>query len=297
MQSRFHNYSFGNTLLIQLQTHGQATRVAGFHAWRKFGRHVRKGEKAIWILAPMTRKVRDDEHRDHDHAEGARVLLGFKPVTVFDLAQTDGEPLPEIATRLQGDDPLGVYGDLERVADAMGYRVEDADFDGGKNGDCNFANKRIRVRAGNAPAQRVKTLAHELAHALLHEGFTDRALAELEAESVAYIVCASQGIESDDYSFGYVAGRSGNHEPLTESGVRQLIRDAGLRAGLRRSIKPQVLRHSWITEILRQGMPPLQLSLVAGCALQVVQDHYEHLNQDDAYESMIKALTARDARR
>jgi antirestriction protein ArdC len=223
-QSRFHKYSFGNTLLILLQTQGQATRVAGFHAWRKLGRHVRKGEKAIWILAPMTRKVCDDEHHDQERAEGARVLMGFKPVTVFDLAQTDGEPLPEIATRLQGDDPLGVYGDLERVAESIGFSVEDADFDGGKNGDCNFAENRIRVRAGNAPAQRVKTLAHEIAHALLHEGFTDRALAELEAESVAYVVCASEGIESDDYSFGYVAGWSGGGDEAIAA-----IRTAGGR--------------------------------------------------------------------
>ncbi len=224
MQSRFHHYSFGNTLLILLQTGGEATRVAGFHAWRKLGRHVRKGEKAIWILAPMTRKVRDDEHHDQDPTEGVRVLMGFKPVTVFDLAQTDGEPLPEIATRLQGDDPVGAYGGLERVAQSLGYSIEDADFDGGKNGDCNFAEKRIRVRAGNAPAQRVKTLAHELAHALLHEGFTDRALAELEAESVAFIVCASQGIESGGYTFGYVVGWSGGGEEALAA-----IRTAGGR--------------------------------------------------------------------
>jgi site-specific recombinase XerD len=102
---------------------------------------------------------------------------------------------------------------------------------------------------------------------------------------------------SDRLFLGLRRGRSGSHEPLTESGLRQLVRDAGLRAGLRRSINPHLLRHSWITEMLRQGMPPLQLSLVAGCSLQVIQDHYEHLSQDDAYESMVKALTARDCRR
>lgn len=91
-------------------------------------------------------------------------------------------------------------------------------------------------------------------------------------------------------------GPSGEYDPLAESGIRQMIRDAGLRAALRRPVNPHLLRHSWITEMLRQGMDPVQLSLIAGCSIQVIQDHYEHLTQDDAYESMLKALTARDAR-
>jgi antirestriction protein ArdC len=208
MQSRFHQYSFNNAILILLQTEGRATRVAGFHAWRKLGRNVRKGEKGIRILAPMTRKVRDDDETPDPDA-GARVLLGFKAVPVFDIAQTDGEPLPEIASRLQGDDPQGAYAGLTEVAQSIGFSVEDADFSDERNGDCSFAEHRIRVRAGNAPAQRVKTLAHELAHALLHENHDDRALAELEAESVAFVVCAFLGVQSDNYTFGYVASWAG----------------------------------------------------------------------------------------
>jgi integrase/recombinase XerD len=102
---------------------------------------------------------------------------------------------------------------------------------------------------------------------------------------------------SDRLFLGLRRGRSGDYEPLTESGIRQVIRDAGLRAGLRRSVNPHLLRHSWMTEMLRQGMDPLQLSMIAGCSLKVIQEHYEHLTQDDAYESMMKALAARDSRR
>lgn len=207
VQSQFHQYSFNNTLLIQLQC-STASRVAGFQAWRKLGRNVRKGEKGIWILAPMTRKVSNDDDAVVD--DKARVLMGFKPVPVFDIAQTDGEPLPEsCCTLLDGDDVTGMYGQLVAVAQSIGYSVEDAEFTDSRNGDCTFSERRIRVRSENAPLQRVKTLAHELAHAMLHEHSTDRALAELEAESVAYVVCANIGVNSDEYSFGYVANWSG----------------------------------------------------------------------------------------
>ncbi len=205
VQSQFHQYSFNNTLLILLQR-PTASRVAGFHAWRKLGRNVRKGERGIWILAPVTRKVRDDAIVD----EKPRVVMGFRPVPVFDIAQTDGEQLPEsCCTLLDGDDVSGVYGRLLGVAQSIGYSVEDAEFTDSRNGDCIFSERRIRVRTDNAPVQRVKTLAHELTHAMLHEHSTDRALAELEAESVAFIVCANVGINSDDYTFGYVANWAG----------------------------------------------------------------------------------------
>jgi integrase/recombinase XerD len=101
--------------------------------------------------------------------------------------------------------------------------------------------------------------------------------------------------QSDHIFVGLRRGRSGDYEPLEESGVRQLIRNAGLRARLGRPVNPHLLRHTWITEMLRQGMEPIHLSIIAGCSLKVIQDHYEHLNQDDAYESMLKALTSRDS--
>jgi antirestriction protein ArdC len=192
--------------------------VAGFATWKRLGRSVRKGERAIWILAPMVgRRIRtaDDEER--------RPIIGFRPVAVFDVAQTEGDDLPRVCSNLEGDDPEACYALLEDRARAFGYGVELTELPGGTNGDCSFARRRIRVEVRNHPAQRVKTLAHELAHALLHEDGVDRALAELEAESTAYVVCGSLGLDSGDYSFGYVACWAGGGaeavERITASGA------------------------------------------------------------------------------
>lgn len=198
-QGRFHRYSFNNALLIGAQD-PEATRVAGFATWKRLGRSVRKGERAIWILAPMVgRPVRDGD------GDERRPVYGFRPVAVFDVTQTEGASLPEVCRNLEDDDPGAWFDALCDRADALGYTVEVTELPGGTNGDCAHGSRRIRVEARNRPAQQVKTLAHELAHALLHEGAVDRALAELEAESTAYVVCRTLGIDSGGYSFGYVA--------------------------------------------------------------------------------------------
>jgi len=225
MQSRFHKYSFGNTLLILAQC-PDATRVAGYNAWRQFDRFVRKGEKGIWILAPMVYKTNADEMSEED--DSSKVIRGFKPVPVFDVSQTDGRDLPEICTRLTGDQPGDAYNHLLSVAHGLGFTVQEDYLDGGVNGDCNHAQKRIRVEVRNDERQQVKTLAHELGHAVLHEpgeGRPDsRPLLELEAESVAYVVCQNLGIETADYSFGYVA---------TWAGASDAARDAIKASGSR----------------------------------------------------------------
>ena len=207
-QSRFHHYSFRNTLLIMIQR-PEAKQVAGFRAWQLLGRQVRKGEKAIWILAPVTRKVNEDNGSDGDAHDKTRVLCGFRPAYVFDIAQTDGEPLPEVCSLLDGDDVAGVYERLVAVAHSIGFTVEDAVFDDSRNGDCTHDLHRIRVASERSAVQRIKTLAHEIAHAMLHGEPHERARAEMEAESVAYVVCANLGITTDDYSFGYVATWAG----------------------------------------------------------------------------------------
>ena len=217
LQSRFHRYSFNNVLLIAAQCH-EASQVAGFNAWRKMNRFVRKGEKAIWILAPMVYK--NAEAEDGEKTESSeRTIRGFKWVPVFDVAQTDGEDLPAICNRLDGDDPAGHYATLVRMARSIGFTVENHEFDGSTNGDCSHSEHRIRVETRNSPAQRVKTLAHEIAHALLHEQFDSRALAELEAESTAYVVTSALGIDSSDYSFGYVATWAGGGDQAI-SGIK-----------------------------------------------------------------------------
>ena len=207
VQSRFHRYSFQNTLLIHLQR-PDATNVAGFNTWRRMGRMVRKGEKGIAILAPVVRRTRVE---DEDGEQ--RVIVGspsaFKIAHVFDLAQTDGRELPASPVhRLEGDDTDRAFLQLMKVAAGIGFSVEFAEFSDDRNGDCTPDEKRIRVRQGLAPAQCVKTLAHELAHAILHSESdcnTERSLKELEAESTAYVVCAAIGLDTGSYTFGYVA--------------------------------------------------------------------------------------------
>ena len=204
--SRFYSYSSNNVMLIAQQAH-EATRVAGFNAWKSHGRFVRKEEKAIWILAPMVYK-QTDEKTDEEQ----KVIRGFKSVPVFDIASTDGEDLPTVCHSLSGDDPAGIFARLIEFATSIGFTVEDAGLPGGVNGNCTQELHRIRVEITNSPAQRVKTLAHEIGHALLHEQFDNRALAELEAESTAYVICQALGLDTSDYSFGYVVGWAGDGE-------------------------------------------------------------------------------------
>jgi hypothetical protein len=257
VQGRFHRYSFGNALLIGAQC-PEATRVAGFTAWRRLGRSVRRGERAIWILAPVVGRRRaardgaDGDGADGDGADGdgadrdgagrggagrggagrggagtvgagsraadraesgdVRRLVGFRPVPVFDISQTDGDDLPEVCRAVAGDDPAGWFDALSGCAAGLGYSVLRAELPGAVNGDCTFATRTIRVERRNGPAQQVKTLAHELAHALLHEGTADRSLAELEAESTAFVVCRVLGLDTSEYSFGYVACWAGGGE-------------------------------------------------------------------------------------
>jgi hypothetical protein len=205
-QSRSRQYSFGNVILIVSQC-PEATNVAGFRTWTRLGRHVQKGQRAIWILAPMITLKGSVGPSDDD-----REICGFKYVPVFDISQTDGEDVPEVCSRLAGDDPGACFSRLVGAAQALDYTVEDAELAPGTNGLCSFHARRIEVEVRNSPAQRVKTLAHEIAHAVMHEGHQDRSLAELEAESTAYVVCQQFGLDSGAYSFGYVATWAGGGE-------------------------------------------------------------------------------------
>lgn len=224
VQRRFHHYSWGNCLLISLQR-PDATYVAGYRRWQQLKRQVRKGEKGIAILAPIVNRVPRSADRDDDAVEGEDVLhvvRAFRTAFVFDVTQTDGEPLPQIAQRLLGEDPADAFYKLQAVAGALDFSVEVTPLGDSLNGDCHHGLRRIRVNADVSPKQGVKTLAHEIAHALLH-GPSDvaadmpRALKELEAESVAYVVCSDLGIDSGEYSFGYVAGWAGGGDAASKA--------------------------------------------------------------------------------
>jgi len=214
VQRRFHRYSWGNALLIAAQRR-DATRVAGFHSWLRLGRHVRKGEHGIAILAPVVPRLRVVDGDSGDERWVAGRPHAFRVAHVFDVSQTDGEELaPPPVTRLEGGDPKDWYTQLRDVAHSLEFTVEEDYLPDGVNGDCNHTLRRIRIEVRNGQSHQVKTLAHELGHAILH---ADRAglcreQAELEAESVAYVVCAGLGIDTSEYSFGYLAVWAGGGE-------------------------------------------------------------------------------------
>lgn len=202
----FHTYSPNNIWLILAQR-PDATRVAGYRTWRNLDRWVRKGEHGIAVLAPIV--TRNKPVDPSDNPELVKVLRGFKTVHVFDISQTDGAELPAVTpTLLTGDAPADAWDMLAAHIANAGFTLERGDCNGAY-GYTNHTTRTVRVRDDVDDSQAVKTLAHELGHVLLHDN-TDRASddrprMEIEAESVAYIVCHQLGIVSDDYSFAYLA--------------------------------------------------------------------------------------------
>ena len=221
--SKFHHYSFGNTMLIFMQC-PNATHVAGYHDWRRnFGRQVKRGERGITILAPCPYRRREEvEETAPDGSTATTIQLvqrvGFRTVTVFDVSQTEGKPLSELVHKLTGD-----VADYERMTEAIcalsPYPINIEAFPGAAYGCCNFVEQRILVQPDMSQVQTIKTMIHEVSHAKLHAPIEDgdgetppqrkrRFVREMEAESVAYVVCQHFGIDTADYSFGYVAGWS-----------------------------------------------------------------------------------------
>jgi len=199
--SRFPGYSFGNLMLIYT-ARPDASRVAGYRTWQKMGRQVRKGEKGIAILAPHQWKRKDE---DDDQDVSRRTGVGFHVTYVRDVSQTDGDPLPEIAPPLSGDDPNGILGQVLGAIKRRGLVVEFTDemvADGATNG------RTVRLHTERAATHQVAVALHELAHVILGHTSNRRdvpqAAMEWEAESVSYVVCERLGIDSSTNALGYV---------------------------------------------------------------------------------------------
>lgn len=230
--SKFTNYSAGNCILIMLQK-PDASLVAAFGKWKQLGRSINKGEKGIAILAPMTFKNKELKEQPMVDQNGQKVFnadgsekkekvevdessVGFKKIYVFDVSQTNGEPLPEYVHELNEEiEEEHVEAVIEAVRRVTGLSVEFEDISSGAKGYYSFGEKRIAIKEGLGGAQAVKTAIHECAHALLHDPdkklptvSSARSDKEVQAESVAYIVASRYGIDTSDYSFPYIASWS-----------------------------------------------------------------------------------------
>lgn len=227
--SQFHDYSVNNTILICMQR-PDASYVAGYQAWQKnFKRQVRRGERGIKILAPCPYKVMV-ERKEMDlqtqrpitkQVEITRV--SFKPVTVFDISQTEGASLPQLGVYELTGNVEHYAAFLEALRAVSPYPVALEEITTGAKGYCNYKEGRIAICKGMSQAQTVKTAIHEISHAKLHApavreteasqgGKPDRYTQEVEAESVAYVVCQHFGIDTSEYSFGYVAAWSSSRD-------------------------------------------------------------------------------------
>lgn len=237
--SKFHNYSFNNTLLIAMQK-PDATLVAGFQAWKKnFERHVKKGEKGIRILAPAPYKVKEEQEKldpetneimlDKDGKpvmEEVEVTIpAFRAVSVFDVSQTDGRELPELAVSELSADVEGYQDFMKALEMVSPVPIGYEDISGEAKGYYHTEEQIVAIQQRMSESQTVKTAIHEVAHAKLHSRELnkdtdlsepkDRNTKEVEAESIAYTVCQHFGIDTSDYSFGYIAGWSSGKE-MTE---------------------------------------------------------------------------------
>ena len=222
--SSFHNYSFNNSLLIYYQSKKlgfTASMVKGFQAWKKDGRYVKKGAKALQIFAPVPTKYKKEvENEDGTKEEKEVEYLGFKPTYVFDISQTEGAEVPHITSQL--------FEKVDNFESLMNLLIELAPCkvkfeniqEAGTYGYYDSVNNYIAVKNGIGETQAVNTLIHEISHAVMHnrkiqglENITkeDR---EIQAESVAYIISNYLGLETSDYSFGYVASFVGNKEKI-----------------------------------------------------------------------------------
>ena len=213
---KFHTYSANNIQLIHQQC-PQATMVAGYRRWKELGRQVKKGEKSICILAPMLRKETDEET-----GEEVRRVYGFRAASIFDVSQTEGEPLPQLTEELQGSDE-GLFDRLQQFSQERGVPVSLTD-EGKANGWCRFEGDRaveIAIAERLPGLHRAKTLCHEIAHSLMHDAGDYRqhnptSQLELEAESVAYVILQACGLETGDYSFGYIASWTRTEDTLSK---------------------------------------------------------------------------------
>jgi antirestriction protein ArdC len=228
--ARFHNYSANNVFLIMLQSGCTATRVAGYKKWQEFGRQVKKGESGMQILRPLAYK------RTEDDGSVVHGIRGFGLTYVWDVSQTEGDPLAEELVKpslLDSGEGAQLYAQLAAQVESAGYvleRTSHAELNGA-NGDTHYELKRVRVRNDVTQLQATKTLAHELVHIVLGHGEDGkyrecRGQREVEAESTAYLVLDAAGLVSDDYTFAYVAHWANGSVEAVKNSAQSVVKAA-----------------------------------------------------------------------
>lgn len=242
--AKFHNYSFNNTMLIAMQR-PDATLVTSYKNWQSMGRQVMKGEKGITIIAPAPyKKTKEKEVLDENQrptmgtdgkpkTEKVEVTVPhFKAVTVFDIAQTSGEPIQTLAPELLTAAVQDFDSFMQVIQKISPVPIRFDEIDGNANGYYHNVDKEIVIKKGLSESQTLKTAIHETAHAKLHDREImeslgvekDRLTKEVEAESVAYCVCSSFGLDTSDYSFPYIAGWSSSREMKEMKASMDVIR-------------------------------------------------------------------------
>lgn len=278
VMSQFHHYSFNNTLLIAMQK-PDATLVAGYHAWdKKFNRHVMKGEKGIQIIAPAP--IREKQEQDKVDPNTGEVVLGengqpeteevtvtiprFKVSTVFDLSQTDGDPLPELGVEELTASVENYDIFMEAIRSVSPAPIRFDKIASGAKGYYSSTDKEIVIQSGMGEMQTMKTAVHETAHAILHDkdimqemGIQkDQQTKEVEAESVAFATLAHFEMDTSEYSFPYIAGwSSGRDTKELKSSLDTIRRTASeIIDGIENSMREQLLERQEQTAELAQEM-------------------------------------------
>lgn len=215
--ARFHRYSMSNVFLIMLQR-PDASHVAGYHTWRSLGRHVKEGEKGIAIIAPMRVSTKEESAvQDNSTEKSAEPVVRFRTAYVFDVSQTDGDPLPDIG---QASGDPGAFADrLRSLVKQLSIELEFSDDLGGALGVSKGG--RIEVKAGLSPAQEFSVLVHELAHEILHQkdkaNRPSKTVRETQAEAVAFIVAEGIGLDTGGASANYIHLYQGDAKTLIDS--------------------------------------------------------------------------------
>ncbi|WP_345702785.1 ArdC-like ssDNA-binding domain-containing protein [Pseudonocardia eucalypti] len=240
--AKFHRYSVNNVLLLWLQAEerGMAlSQVAGYRTWQSMQRQVRRGERALKVLAPVRRRLTDEEAAARvgkgqpaygDDGRPLMVVCGFRTENVWDISQTDGEALPTAPTEmiLRGAGPAGLWDGLVHLVEAAGYRLERNPARNGAHGWTNCADRVVSVRPDVDEAEAVRVLAHELGHIRADHEHREiaRAQRETEADGIAYVIATACGLDLEESAAGYVAGWSNGDPELLRTAAETVHKAA-----------------------------------------------------------------------